>query len=179
MSPAKKQKKFDRAAAIGFFVNFCAVFSLILMVGLLTLAGGLGGVKSGSASLSGAMSQIACSCPEAIECQAPSIAPAVLFPISASTPMEAAVEIFVDEGGFSPRELNMAISSSRTVKIINRGVREHSFLVGALGIDSGLIAPGQAVTVLLQNSNGEREIEFNSAAPGDDQDIFQGVVVFE
>lgn len=178
MSP-KKNKQFDRAAAISFFVNFCAVFSLVLVVGLLTVAGSFDVAKSGSASLSGAASRFACSCPESADCQLQPIAPAVLFPISAPTPTEVAVEIYVDEGGFSSRELNMAVSSLRTVKIINRGVRVHSFAIDALGIDSGIIAPGQSVTVLLENFGEAKQVKFHSLATGDSEDIFSGIIIFE
>ena len=179
MSP-KKSKKFDKRAAVEFFVNFCVIFSLILIVGLMAVSDSFGGSSGGMASLSRPLvSNSKCSCP-AVDCGFAPIAPAVLFPASADQPLEAALEIFVDEGGFSSRELNLSLSSSRTLRISNKGVRNHSLVIDALNLNSGVIVPGQSVTVILENSGDQaRELSFYSDLPGDDGDNFSGVIVLE
>lgn len=178
---SKKSKQFDRAAAISFFVDFCAMFSLILIVGLLTAANSFGGASGGAASLSRAMgTSLNCSCPAPTDCGFSPIAPAVLFPASSPQPLEAALEISVDEGGFSSRELNLSFSSSRTLRVVNKGVRNHSLAIDALGLNSGIIVPGQSVTVVLENSGDQgREMTFYSDMPGDTGENFWGTITFE
>jgi len=180
MSPAKKSNKLDRNAAIGFAVNFCAMFSLIFTIGLLAVAGIVGGNSGGTASLSQGMKQAVCSCPEAEECPVAPLAPAVLFPVSAEQPMETATEIGVDEGGFSSREIDLSSSSSRTLKIVNKGVRAHSFAVTETGLNSGMIEPGRFVTVALDEpADGSGKVEFYSTANGDAGENFRGTIIFE
>lgn len=178
MSPAKKRNKLDRATAIGFTVNFCATFSLIFTIGLLAAAGIAGGKSGGAAALSQGMKQAVCSCPETEECSVAPLAPAVLFPVSAQQPMEAALEINVDEGGFSSREINLSNSSSRTLKIVNKGVRVHSFAITGIGLNSGMIEPGRSVTMAL-DVPVTGTAEFYSLADGDDSEDFRGTIVFE
>lgn len=180
MSPAKKRNKLDRAAAIGFAVNFCAMFSLIFTVGLLAVAGIVGDNSGGAASLSQGMKQAVCSCPEAEECSVAPLAPAVLFPVSAQQPMETALEVGVDEGGFSLREINLSNSSSRTLKIVNKGVRAHSFAITGTGLNSGIIEPGRSATMALDApADGSGRAEFYSAEPEDSGENFRGTIVFE
>jgi hypothetical protein len=180
MSP-KKSKKFDKTAAVEFFVNFCAIFSLVLIVGLMAISESFGPTSKGMASLSGVLvSDAKCSCPAPVDCGFAPIAPAVLFPASADQPLEAALEVLVDDGGFSSRELNLSLSSSRTLRISNRGVRNHSLVIDALNLNSGVIAPGQSVTVILENSGDQaRELSFYSGLPGDSGDNFSGVILLE
>lgn len=180
MSPAKKRNKLDRAAAIGFAVNFCVMFSLIFTVGLLAVAGIVGDNSGGAASLSQGMKQAVCSCPPAEECSVAPLVPAVLFPVSAQQPMETALEISVDEGGFSSREINLSNSSFRTLKIVNNGVRPHSFAITETGLDSGIIEPGRFVTVALDGPPaGRGKVEFYSAESGDSGENFRGTIIFE
>jgi hypothetical protein len=180
MSPAKKRNKLDHSAAIGFTVNFCAMFSLIFTIGLLAAAGIAGGNSSGAASLSQGVKQTVCSCPPAEECPVASLAPAVLFPVSAQQPTETASEISVDEGGFSSQEINLSNSSSRTLKIVNNGVRPHSFAITEIGLNSGIIEPGRFVTVALDGPPaGRGKVEFYSAESGDSGENFRGTIIFE
>lgn len=180
MNSAKKRNKLDRGAAIGFAVNFCAMFSLIFTIGLLAAAGIAGGKSGGAASLSQGMKQAVCSCPEAEECSVASLAPAVLFPVSAQQPTETALEIGVDEGGFSLREIDLSNSSSRTLKIVNKGVRAHSFAITETGMNSGAIEPGRFATVALDEPPaGGGTAEFYSAEPEDSGENFRGTIIFE
>ncbi len=180
MSSAKKRNEFDRDTAIGFAVNFCAMFSLIFTIGLLAVAGIVGGKSSGAASLSQGVKQAVCSCPEAGECSVAPLAPAVLFPVSAQQPVETAPEIGVDEGGFSSREIDLSNSSSRTLKIVNKGVRAHSFVIAETGLNSGTIEPGRFATVALDApADGAGTAEFYSAEPGDSGENFRGTIIFK
>jgi hypothetical protein len=172
---SSKQKKFDKAAAIGFAVNFCAIFSLILVTGLLLAVDSFGGGHSGVASVSQAL-QNETSAVQACE----PVVPAVLFPVSAPAPVEEPAVITVDDDGFSAKELNLASFSSKTVKIANRGANPHSFVVDELAIDSGSIAPGELATVFFDNVPQDvSSFNFHSGVAGDTAESFSGVVIIK
>ena len=181
MRQSKKDKQFDKVAAVGFFVNFCAIFSLILIVGLLTVADSFGSTPGGVAALSQSLvGKNECQCP-ATDCEVcGSVAPAVLFPVSSDHPAENAIEIAVGDDGFSVKELSLVFSSSRTLRITNNGVNSHSFAMDAIGLNSGAIAPGQSVTVLLEGfSQDSPSLEFHSDIASDSREDFSGLIILE
>jgi len=176
MSPSK-HKKNDRMTVVNFAVNFCAIFALILLTGALVVAEAVGGRGYQMASFSQSLQNNACSCTEAAQTCAP-VVPAVLFPVSSSEPVEVPAEIAIDDAGFSPKELNMALSSSRMVKVSNKGVNPHSFVIDSIGVDSGAIAPGQSKTVVLENLPQDgTALEFYSNVAGDSAEKFSGTVI--
>ncbi|UMX48342.1 MAG: cupredoxin domain-containing protein [Candidatus Nealsonbacteria bacterium DGGOD1a] len=175
MAIAKHNKKIDKMAMVGFAANFCAVFSLIYIVALLLVANIFGSNRAAMASLAQPIANSACSA-VAGEPLAAAI-PAILFPVSADNPSESVIKISIDDGGWTPKEIDLSLSSARTVEISNKGVNPHSFVIDGLGIDSGEIAPGAAKTVFLQNLSGEAAIyPFYSNISGDDKEKFSGQI---
>ena len=181
MRQSKKGKQFDKVAVIEFFINFCTIFSLILIIGLLIVADSFGGISGGAAALSQSLvEKNECQCP-ATDCGVcGSVAPAVLFPVSSDHPAENAIEIAVGDDGFSVKELSLVFSSSRTLRITNNGVNSHSFAVDAIGLNSGAIAPGQSVTVLLEGFPQDLPtLEFYSDTASDSRENFSGLIILE
>ena len=160
---------------MSFSVNFCAIFALILVTGLLLAVDSLGGINAGSASLSlAAQNGDALSASDSCV----PVVPAVLFPVSATDPTETPIEITVNDSGFSLNELDMAQSSMRTIKITNMGADSHSFVIDKLGIDSGAILSGQTKTVVLENLMPDlQSVDFYSGIVGDRADKFRGTII--
>jgi len=173
-----KTKKIDKAVAVGFAANFCAVFSLIYVVGLLLVANIFGGPQAGLAAVSIPV-QESCSCKGADETCAISSLPAVLFPVSADNPNEAAIKLSMDDTGYLQKELNISLSSSRRVQISNNGVTPHSFVIDELGIDSGDIAPGQSKILGLENLADGTSYVYYSKTGSDAREKFSGTVAAE
>ncbi len=140
----QKTKKSDKSAIILFAVNFCAVFSLIFTIGLLLLVDMSGANKKGMAATALALNGRAV---DASKC-APAVFP-VLFPVSSDEPVETTIEINITDEGFSPQNLDLTKASLRTIRVVNQGSADHSFVVAGAGIDSGRIGAGQSVAVDL------------------------------
>ncbi len=176
MARPKNKKLADKFEVMSFAVNFCAVFALILVVGLLMAVQNIPGRQAGMAALSqSGISQSECVCDD-VSC--PLAVPAVLFPVSAGEPVESAARISMDDGGFLTKELDLALSSSRTLEIYNKGVRAHSFVIPELKIDTGAIIPGETKTVILENIPQDKEVlQFYSDLPNDAREKFLGTIV--
>lgn len=178
MARPKKKKIADKFEIFSFAVNFCAIFSLILIVGLLIVAQNFSG-QAGLAAVSRFYSANECSCDTAND-SCPLAVPAVLFPVSADNPLEDSIEISMDDGGFFTKELNLSVSSSRTLEIYNKGVNIHSFKVPDLGIDTGIIIPGETKTVVLENLPQNKDVlEYRSGIADDDPEKFSGIIILK
>lgn len=173
--PTAKHKKLDKMTMINFAANFCAVFALIYIVALLMLANSFGTNRAQLAALSQANPNTACSAvPEDTLAAA---VPVVLFPVSAENPSESAIRIAVDDGGWTPKQIDISLSSARVVEVANNGVNPHSFVIDELGVDSGAIMPGATKTIFLQNLSGEAAIyPFYSNTAGDSPEKFSGQI---
>ena len=73
----------------------------------------------------------------------------MLFPVSSDEPVETTIEINITDEGFSPQNLDLTKASLRTIRVVNQGSADHSFVVAGAGIDSGRIGAGQSVAVDL------------------------------
>jgi hypothetical protein len=157
--------------------DFCAIFALIYIVALLLVANAFGGVRSGMAQLSLAAPE-KCSCQEAADTCSASVLPSVLYPESAAAgPAEETIKVVMDDGGYATREVNVALSSSRFVDVVNKGVNPHSFVIDEIGIDSGAIAPGETKRVALENLNADaKNYTFYSNIGTDNRESFSGVI---
>ena len=178
--PTSKTKKIDKSAAVSFFVNFCAVFALISTVGMLLIVDAFG--KNGAtmaSALSPLQGKTTCApAAEAVATDIPSTIPSVLFPVSANDPSETITKLTVDDGGWTPKQIDLTLASSRTLEITNGGANPHSFVVDSIGIDSGEIAPGVTKTLTLNNLSTEtRNYTFYSGVNGDnDKDQLKGTI---
>jgi len=170
-----KNKEFDKAAALNNAVNFCAIFSLVFVVGLLLIANAMGGNQS-RASLMAALQN--CSGTAVTVNDSQSLDPSVLFPTLAEEDLGPAVGVVMDDGGYAQKELNISFTGTKTIEIENKGSMPHSFVVDGLNIDSGEIEPGQTGTVVLENlSNEVKNYTYYSNVIGDDKESFSGVIM--
>lgn len=170
-----KNKKLDKMTVVNFAANFCAIFSLILVVALLTLANAFGSNRAALAGLSQSAPQ---SCAADGANTASVAVPAVLFPVSADNPSENTIRVVVDDGGWDRPQIDLSLSSARMIEITNKGVNPHSFVIDDLGIDSGAILPGTVKTVILQNlSDQAGDYVFYSNYGNDNKDEFAGRIV--
>lgn len=175
MSPVKR-KKIDKASVVNFAVNFCAVFALIYMVMLLLVADMLGGAsQAGLAAVSFPL-QNECSCGGDAAGDSQTQTPTTLFPVAAPE-SGSYLQLAVDDGGFSLKQLNVSLDGPKMIEISNKGVNTHSFVIDGLSIDSGVIEPGAAKTVVLENlPQGTRNYTYYSNTAGDDKTKFSGVI---
>jgi hypothetical protein len=169
-----KHKKIDKASMISFAVNFCAVFSLIYVVALLLVANMLGDRRAAMAAVSKPLQP--CSCEDRCA-SVPSGHPDIL--VSSSGAENAVVAtLTVDDGGFWPKQVSIPASGAPSVKIENRGVNDHSFVIDELSVNSGPIKPGQAQTIILENiSDDAPSYDFYSDTTGDGGQNFGGSIM--
>jgi hypothetical protein len=175
MSPStKKEKQLDKNTVLGFFVNFCAFFSLILIVGLLVMIDTFGTGRAGMASVSQTVQS-------QNQNEAQTCVPAasvVLFPTTSVEPSENPMVLSVNDAGFLANQIDMSRASVRAVKIVNRGAYVHSFAIDLLGVDSGPIESGKSATVALENIPEDvQALDFYSSASGDESGKFRGTIV--
>jgi len=171
-----KTKKIGKEEAVGFAAFFCAIFSLIYLVGLLLVANIFNKPQFDFAKISLPV-QNSCSCKGSVEACSLSSLPAVLFPVGADNPNEATIKLTMDDAGYVQKQLDTALSSSRLVQITNNGVNPHSFVIDELGIDSGEISPGQSKTLRLENMDDAVSYFYYSSVAGDTREKFSGVLM--
>lgn len=114
--------------------------------------------------------------------------PAVQSDASASIPdqilpeqkQNKTVEIAVSEDGFSPSGFHINLNQFATVSIANTGEKPHSFVVDELGIDTGLIEPGQTKKFEFgKDIKSAESFKFYSNAEGDDKEkIIGSILIF-
>jgi len=176
MSPAKN-KKTEKASAIGFLVNFCAVFALIYITALLLVANILGGTSTAGLAAVSFPLQSNCSCDSCSADGNQPAAPATLFPVSAEDSSSGYIQIAVDDSGFAQKQIEISLSGSKMLEITNNGANPHSFVVDGLKIDSGAIEPGQTITVVLESLPAETlNYTYFSNVGNDDKAKFSGVI---
>jgi len=67
-----------------------------------------------------------------------------------------------------------------SLEITNRGVNGHSFVIDELGVDTGMIKPGETRTVTLKSlANEPQNYTFYSNLTEDDKDKFSGEFIVE
>jgi len=170
-----KTKKIGKDELVGFAAIFCAIFSLIYIVGLLLVANIFNKPQMSLAKVALPVRD-SCSCKGTVEACSLSALPAVLFPVGAESPNETAIKLAMDDAGYVQKQLDIALSSSRLVQITNNGVNPHSFVIDELGINSGEILPGQSRTLRLENMDDAASYLYYSNVSGDPREKFSGVV---
>lgn len=99
-----------------------------------------------------------------------------------STPVTASgtIEIVAtDEAGqfrFSPDRIEVAAGQQVTVRVVNRGASAHDFAVPDLGVETGLIDPGQEKTITFTAPSNPGEYRFICTVPGHEQLGMHGVL---
>ena len=90
------------------------------------------------------------------------------------------VEIAVSEDGFSPSGFHIKLNQFATVSIVNAGEKPHSFVIDELGIDTGLIEPGQTKKFEFgKDIKSAESFKFYSNAEGDDKEkIIGSIMIF-
>lgn len=171
----QKNKKIDRQAMLNFVVNFCAIFSLIFMFGMLVLAD-----EVGRDSVLATVSEPISDSNLCAHSDNSTDSPAVLFPVLADNPAEGSVKIVVNDSGYVDKRMVLSAGETKMLEVINKGVNPHSFVIDGMMIDSGAINPGQTKTIALENLSGElRNYTFYSNLAGDDKDKFSGIFIFK
>ena len=155
---AEKIETIDRKATLSLVVNFCSMFMLVFVIGLLVLANMIDkGTDLPAASES------ACECVDKTADE-----PAVLFPVSAGDPNEGSIQLVVDDSGYRDKELILSAEGAKMLQITNKGVNPHSFVVDGMLIDSGAIQPGEIKTIALESlSSVPQNYTFYSNLDGD------------
>ena len=171
-----KTKKIGKDELVGFAAFFCAIFSLIYIVGLLLVANIFNRPQMSLAKVALPVHD-SCSCKGTIEACSLSALPAVLFPVGADSPNEMPIKLAMDDAGYVQKQLDIVLSSSRLVQITNNGVNPHSFVIDELGIDSGEISPGQSKTLRLENMDDAVSYFYYSSVAGDTREKFSGVLM--
>lgn len=172
-----KAKKITSYEAACFFVNFCAIFTLVFTFSLLALGNSLGG-RNTAATVSGTDSM--CSANSCLCDTEAADEPAVLYPVTAGEPNEGAVSIVVDDSGYSQKKFELTPLMPILIEITNKGVNDHSFVIDELGIDSGKINPGETRKMVLKKFDDVPQVYiFYSNLASDDVDKFSGRFVVE
>ena len=99
---------------------------------------------------------------------------------SAAATASGTLEIVAtDEAGqfrFSPDRIEVAPGQQVTVRVVNRGASAHDFAVPDLGVETGLIDPGQEKTVTFTAPSKPGEYRFICTVPGHEQLGMHGVL---
>ncbi|GAA0343520.1 cupredoxin domain-containing protein [Bacillus carboniphilus] len=62
---------------------------------------------------------------------------------------EKAIVVELNDDYFNPKEINIPSGKSTTLKLMNKGKKEHTFTVEALGIDAEVL-PGKERTITVK-----------------------------
>lgn len=62
---------------------------------------------------------------------------------------EKAIEVELNDDFFNPKEISIPSGKSTTLKLMNKGQKEHTFTVEALGIDAEVL-PGKERTITVK-----------------------------
>jgi len=142
-----KNSKISAYESTSLFITLCAIAALVFIVAIITM---FNSTLTPNNPTIDSNPTINSSPQEPITESSP-----VLYPITAGAPNEGAIEIAVDDSGYTPKTLILTPSVSTYLEITNKGVNNHSFVIDELTIDTGEIKPGETRTLILPNLPNE------------------------
>jgi nitrite reductase (NO-forming) len=118
----------------------------------------------------GARAQTAATAPCAHPAASPSASPSALptgspvaSPTAACTPTPAVTSVTIEAHDlyFTPKEITLPANTTVKLTIKNAGALPHDLTIDALGIASGVIAPGKSITVTIKAAPGSYQFYCN------------------
>lgn len=171
-----KTKKISAYESACLFINLCAIATLVFTFAIIAIGNIVGPGDAVAAVCQPVMS---------VPTGEPSVtdaleSPTVLYPVTASAPNEGAIKITVNDGGYLQKKLVLTPEVPTYLEITNKGVNDHSFVIDELGVDSGVIKPGETRAISLPSlENKAQNYVFYSNLAGDGNEVFSGEFIIE
>lgn len=145
---------------LSFALNFCLTFAMIWTAGILFF---ISVAKTNSAPQS-------CVLPPASDKSG-------IIELSAEDKgVERAVSIEVNDAGFLTKGVQVRANDTVNFTVLNSGSNPHSFVIGDLGVNTGLISPGGTGTATASGLKEQMYI-FSSDAGDDKKNGFGGIMM--